>query len=81
MASSSPKFRPISRLFVRLWRGKIVPSSKNRSLNWRGFHRFADKDYAPMVDKKIAKVMLKEYRRLVAPKSQPAYFSVIDSKF
>ena len=47
----------------------------------RAFHRFADKDYAPMVDKKIAKVMLKEYRRLVAPKSQPAYFSVIDSKF
>ena len=34
-----------------------------------------------MDDKKIAKVMLKEYRRLVAPKSQPAYFSVIDSKF
>ena len=47
----------------------------------RAFHRFADKDYAPMVDKKIAKVMLKEYRRLVAPKSQPAYLSVIDSKF
>ena len=47
----------------------------------RAFHRFADKDYAPMVDKKIAKVMLKEYRRLVVPKSQPAYFSVIDSKF
>ena len=47
----------------------------------RAFLRFADKDYAPMVDKKIAKVMLKEYRRLVAPKSQPAYFSIIDSKF
>ena len=47
----------------------------------RAFHRFADKDYAPMVDKKIAKVMLKEYRRLVAQKSQPAYLSVIDSKF
>ncbi len=47
----------------------------------RAFHRFADKDYAPMVDKKIAKVMLKEYRRLVAPKSQPAYFSIIDSEF
>ena len=47
----------------------------------RAFHRFADKDYAPMVDKKIAKVMLKEYRRLVTPKSRPAYFSVIDSKF
>lgn len=47
----------------------------------RAFHRFFDKDYAPDVDRKIAKVMLKEYRRLVAPKAQPAYFAVIDSKF
>ena len=44
------------------------------------YHRFADKDYAPEVDKKIAKVMLKEYRRLVPAKSQPAYFSLIDKK-
>ena len=43
--------------------------------------RFANKDYAPEVDKKIAKVLLKEYRRLVAPKAQPAYFSIIDTKF
>lgn len=45
------------------------------------YHRFADKDYAPEVDKKIAKVMLKEYRRLVPAKSQPAYFALIDKKF
>lgn len=45
------------------------------------YHRFADKDYAPEVDKKIAKVMLKEYRRLVPAKYQPAYFSLIDKKF
>ena len=45
------------------------------------YHRFADKDYAPEVDKKIAKVMLKEYRRLVPAKSQPAYFSLFDKKF
>ena len=45
------------------------------------YHRFADKDYVPEVDKKIAKVMLKEYRRLVPAKSQPAYFSLIDKKF
>lgn len=45
------------------------------------YHRFADKDYAPEVDKKIAKVMLKEYHRLVPAKSQPAYFSLIDKKF
>ena len=47
----------------------------------RAYLRFADKDYAPEVDKKIAKVMLKEYRREVAPKAQPAYFAVIDRKF
>ena len=45
------------------------------------YHRFAGKDYAPEVDKKIAKVMLKEYRRLVPAKSQPAYFALIDKKF
>lgn len=45
------------------------------------YHRFADKDYAPEVDKKIAKVMLKEYRRLIPAKKQPAYFALIDRKF
>lgn len=47
----------------------------------RAYLRFADKNYSPEVDKKIAKVMLKEYRRLVAPKAQPDYFSIIDKKF
>lgn len=45
------------------------------------YHRFADKNYSPEVDKKIAKVLLKEYRRLVPAKSQPAYFSLINQKF
>jgi len=45
-------------------------------------YRFlADKDYSPYVDKKIAKVMLKEYRRLIPSASQPEYFAVIDKKF
>ena len=45
------------------------------------FGRFFDKDYAPDVDRKIAKVMLAEYRRLVDAGSQPAYFSTIDSDY
>lgn len=45
------------------------------------YYRFADKDYAPEVDKKIAKVMLEEYRALIPPKWQPAYFLTIDKKF
>lgn len=43
--------------------------------------RFWDKNYSPEVDKKIAKVMLKEYRRLVPAAAQPAYFEIIDKKF
>lgn len=45
------------------------------------YHRFANKDYAPEVDKKIAKVLLKEYRRLVPSKKQPEYLAIIDQKF
>lgn len=45
------------------------------------FRRFYDKDYAPEVDRKIAKVMLKEYRRLVPTKVEPAYFANIDKKY
>ena len=45
------------------------------------FRRFYDKDYVPEVDKKIAKVMLQEYRRLIPHTSQPAYFAIIDKKY
>lgn len=45
------------------------------------YKRFKDKNYSAEVDKKIAKVMLEEYRRLLPPASQPAYFSVIDKRF
>jgi hypothetical protein len=45
------------------------------------YHHFADKNYAPEVDKKIAKVMLKEYRKLIPAKWQPDYFSTIDKRF
>jgi hypothetical protein len=49
------------------------------TLAWHRF--FNTTGYAPEVDRKIAKVMLKEYRRLVSPHFQPAYFSIIDKKF
>lgn len=45
------------------------------------YRRFADKNYSPDVDRKIAKVMLQEYRNQVAPQSQPAYFAEIDKRF
>ncbi|SEF59864.1 S46 family peptidase [Parabacteroides chinchillae] len=47
----------------------------------RAYLRFADKNYSPKVDKKIAKIMLKEYCRLVPKQSQPEYFAIIDKKF
>lgn len=37
----------------------------------KNYYSFANKDYAPEVDKKIAKVLLKEYIRLVAPDNLP----------
>ncbi|MDR2810847.1 MAG: S46 family peptidase [Tannerellaceae bacterium] len=45
------------------------------------YRRFFNANYSPQLDKKIAKVMLKEYRRLAAAYHQPAYFAVIDKKF
>lgn len=45
------------------------------------YRRFADKDYSPEVDRKIAKVMLAEYLRLVPAASRPAYFAEIDKRF
>ena len=47
----------------------------------KSFHQFFNKDYAPEVDKKIAKVLLKEYRKLVPAISQPAYLLTIDQAF
>lgn len=47
----------------------------------RAYHGFANSNYSADVDKKIAKVMLKEYRSQVDPKAQPAYFTQIDKKF
>lgn len=42
---------------------------------------FANKSYSPEVDKRIAKVMLAEYRKQVQPNVQPSYFTEIDKKF
>jgi hypothetical protein len=45
------------------------------------YHRFFDKDYAPGVDRRIAGVMLAEYRRQIPASSQPPWFALIDKKF
>ena len=45
------------------------------------FHRFFNKDYSPEVDRKISKIMLKEYRSRIPAQQQPAHFAVIDRKY
>lgn len=45
------------------------------------FHRFFDKNYSPDVDRKISKIMLAEYRRLIPSRSCPEYFDIIDTKY
>jgi hypothetical protein len=43
--------------------------------------RFFKSGYSPEVDRKIARVMLEEYRRMVPASQQPEYFRIIDKKF
>lgn len=54
---------------------------KQLQLFEQAYHRFANSNYAAELDKKIAKAMLKEYRRLIPADQQPDYFAVIDQKF
>ena len=66
---------------VEALKGKTADRQKELDQMTAAFRRFFDKDYVPEVDKKIAKVMLTEYRRLVPPTSQPEYFAIIDKKY
>lgn len=66
---------------VEALKGKTVDRQKELDQMTAAFRRFFDKDYVPEVDKKIAKVMLTEYRRLIPHTSQPAYFAIIDKKY
>lgn len=45
------------------------------------YKKFRNKDYSPEVDRKIAKVMLTEYRKRLPVSSQPAYIALIDKRF
>ena len=45
------------------------------------YRRFADKDYSPWVDKKVAKVLLKEYIRLVPEEHLPAALKAVSAEY
>ena len=47
----------------------------------KGYLRFANKDYAPAVDKKISKIILKDYLEQVKAGNRPAYLEVIGKDF
>ena len=47
----------------------------------KGYLRFANKDYAPAVDKKISKIILKDYLAQVKTGNRPAYLEVIGKDF
>lgn len=66
---------------VEALKGKTADRQKELDQMTAAFRWFFDKDYVPEVDKKIAKVMLTEYRRLIPHTSQPAYFAIIDKKY
>ena len=66
---------------VEALKWKTAERQKELDQMTAAFRRFFDKDYVPEVDKKIAKVMLTEYRRLIPHTSQPAYFAIIDKKY
>lgn len=45
------------------------------------FYTFFNTDYAPNVDRKIAKVMLAEYMKWIPVENQPTYFKVIHQQY
>ena len=46
----------------------------------RLYYKFYNRDYAPEVDRRIAKAMLKMYADSIAPEHYPAFFNTIDKK-
>ncbi|MDR2499319.1 MAG: S46 family peptidase [Tannerellaceae bacterium] len=59
--------------------GKDAQQEQIRLLT-AAFRRFFNKDYSPEVDRKISKIMLKEYRSRIPAAQQPAHFAEIDKK-
>lgn len=59
---------------------KIFPDSAMQIIN-KGYSNFRNKDYAPEVDKKIAKALLKLYAEKISPEKRPTFFKTIDKKY
>ena len=59
---------------------KIFPDSAMQIIN-KGYSNFRNKDYAPEVDKKIAKALLKLYAEKISPEERPTFFKTVDKKY
>ncbi len=59
---------------------KTFPDSALQTIH-DGYLKFYNKDYAPEVDKKIAKALLKLYAERNAPEERPDFFNIIDKKY
>ena len=55
--------------------------AKQIELLQKSYEGFANKDYNPEVDRKVAKTMLKLYKELVPASQRPDIFAVIDNKY
>ncbi len=47
----------------------------------KAYWGFANQNYSYQVDKRIAKIMLEEYRRLIPAENRPEYLQLIDTRF
>lgn len=61
-------------------KAKTFPDSALQTIH-EGYLKFYNKDYAPEVDKKIAKALLKLYAEKNAPEERPDFFNIIDKKY
>lgn len=61
-------------------KNKSVVSSELDELQ-KAYNEFANKDYNPEVDCKVAKTMMKLYKELVPVAQRPSVFTFIDSKY
>ncbi|WP_455497133.1 S46 family peptidase [Coprobacter sp.] len=65
---------------MKISKKKILSDSALKIVE-KGYLKFYNKDYAPEVDKKIAKALLKLYAEKIPKNNRPSFFKTIDKKY
>lgn len=73
--------RNVDSLLIALQNKDEAKSALFKSRVMEDYKRFADKDYSANVDKKVAKVMIAEYIRLIPKEKQPDFFAELHTTF